>query len=258
MKFELKERLIVYFDVLGYKYAFSESNFNALVYLEKIKAILSETKRMFSGDNPFPDIMIKMFSDNVCLIFDGEKGSQALYVKVILSELQKQFLCEYDMLIRGAIVRGYIYADDEIVFGQGLIDCVDLEGKANFPRIILQDGLEDEFMEDGYICVEKGFDGKYEILYLKQDADDIDDKDIKDLQRSILRVVSDNCACEEDDSKEVLQKKEKLIDKYVWLIESFNFYNSGYGYGISYRIDINFENSCKRLFLLGGGFSRRM
>lgn len=171
-----------------------------------------------------------------------------MYVKLILSELQKIFLCDYGILIRGSIVKGSIYADDEIVFGKGLIDCVNLECKTKYPRIILQDGLEDEFMNDGYILAEKGMDGKYEIIYLKPDGDDYE-TEIRELQRKIFIAVFNNCAYKRDDSVEVILKKEKLIEKYVWIIETFNKINFSSGYEIAYRIDISFEHNCKVLLL---------
>ncbi len=55
-----------------------------------------------------------------------------------LAFLQYQMFVDYGVLIRGAVSYGYIYHEDNILFGEGMINAYEMESNlALFPRIII-------------------------------------------------------------------------------------------------------------------------
>lgn len=55
----------------------------------------------------------------------------------IVADIQRNFILQYDLFLRGGITIGELSFNDDFVFGQGLIDAVYLEEKAVYPRIII-------------------------------------------------------------------------------------------------------------------------
>ena len=55
----------------------------------------------------------------------------------IVADIQRNFILQYDLFLRGGITIGTLSFNDDFIFGQGLIDAVALEEKAVYPRIII-------------------------------------------------------------------------------------------------------------------------
>ncbi len=224
MLLELKERMIAYFDILGYRNAFMKKGFDSHKYLTVIQNAMRTTSEHLCDIFAPINLYVKVFSDNVVIVSDSAREVSALPLKLLLSELQQTLMCEYGILIRGGVTYGEIYMDDTLVFGQGLIDAVELEGKANYPRIIVDETLTELFSEDGYICAEVGIDGRMEIIYLRTDAGDDEALDGY-LRDAIVRLALENCAPADGDDAKVASGKEALIKKYLWLIDMYNLYH---------------------------------
>lgn len=164
MKLALDERVILYFDILGYKQKFEEENFNSIEYLQTIRSVMS---RVQEYAKTVGSIVLKIFSDNACMVFDtGDKGTGLSLAKIIAYELQQVLLEKYSVLIRGCISYGEIYIDDDLVYGAGLIKCVEMEEQAEYPRIIIDSCLNGEIFSDAYGVLAKITDDYYEVTYL--------------------------------------------------------------------------------------------
>ncbi len=228
MQLELDTRLIAYFDILGYKDAFTKKGFDSHTYLNVIQGVMRTAAEMFENIFAPAVIHVKVFSDNAIIVADSPIDEAALAFALLLSDLQRTLLCDYGVLIRGGITRGEIYMDDTLVFGQGLIDCVTLEGEASYPRIIVDECVADLFAENGYLCAERGEDGRMEIVYLRHAAWDDDRPYGEEEQRLRQRMITlsrENCTQVDGDTCAVWATREKRLKKYRWLLDTYNIHH---------------------------------
>lgn len=152
----IKEYYIGYFDILGYRQFFIDQPEKAEVFLTEIHNAIANTKRhLFSMDNNNflknilkvdVDIKIKIFSDNILLCLercnDTEyEKSRALLFLVAISEIQRSFIIVHDLVIRGGVTIGNISFNDDYIFGTGLIEAVEIEETAFYPRIIVSESF---------------------------------------------------------------------------------------------------------------------
>ena len=153
----IKEYYIAYFDILGYRQFFKELTEND--QQEKTEALLSEihdaidnTKRRLSSirnnklleviENADLDFKVKIFSDNFlfCLERHNEaklEKSRALMFLEAISEIQRNFILVHNLFVRGGVTIGNISFNNDYIFGQGLIDVVEMEEKTVYPRIAI-------------------------------------------------------------------------------------------------------------------------
>ena len=167
--FTTQSYYIAYFDILGYK-AYFEDNENDIQ--ELLRNTISMAKDTASLTQKFQAIssMIryKLFSDNCIILLENNDYLEQLYLLYlinIVTSLQLVFLKEYGICIRGGITKGQAYMDDEIVFGKGLIDAVQLEAeKAKDPRIIFDvDKFKKKSIIKDLMHIKKDIDGIYYI-----------------------------------------------------------------------------------------------
>ena len=146
---EIKEYYIAYFDLLGNKEylknnpdkvadflnLINQGIKNTIEYVQKINDLFKE------NSNYNIDIKTKIFSDNVLLCMDTsdcsyDKFRLLLFISIV-AEIQRGFVLQCGIFLRGGIVKGNISFNDDYVFGQGLVDVVDMENKAFYTRIIV-------------------------------------------------------------------------------------------------------------------------
>ena len=203
MKLALDKRVILYFDILGYKQKFEEENFSSIEYLQTIRSVMSKVQEYAKTVG---SIVLKIFSDNACMVFNtGDKGMGLSLAKIIAYELQQVLLEKYSVLIRGC-------------YGAGLIKCVEMEEKAEFPRIIIDPCLNDEIFSDAYGMIEKITDDYYEVTYLNGIVVGDESYDMSDIRNRIIEMTNKYC------SKD-LKQKTRVIKKYEWLVKTFDKLN---------------------------------
>lgn len=143
-----KEYYIIYFDVLGYKAFFEKSNSIEKIkdYYEKITsgietiidAIQEQNKLFIPSSDRF---CYRIFSDNICIFIKSTNDKYDLlkFMQIInlSSQIQRFFMFELGLLIRGSITKGRIIDNNKCIFGEGLIDAVMLESQAIYPRIYI-------------------------------------------------------------------------------------------------------------------------
>ena len=144
----ISEYYIAYFDILGYQEFFKESPEKAQDFLNTIHAVISNTQSSVKTFNDSPlisqlanlHIHSKIFSDNILLCI--ETGSDILKEKQrvitfigLVSEIQRKFITEYNLFLRGGITKGKLSINDDYIFGEGLIEAVKMEESTSYPRI---------------------------------------------------------------------------------------------------------------------------
>lgn len=88
---------------------------------------------------PDKSIKYKIMSDSICIYIEANIPNALIELIAVCSYFQASMLnLDIPVLIRGAIVRGELYAKDDIMFGKGLTQAYQLEEKvAKVPRIII-------------------------------------------------------------------------------------------------------------------------
>lgn len=150
----IKEYYIAYFDLLGYRQFFQEQPEQAENLLNEIHTAIENAKKNleasskvdFLKDNLNINWGIKIFSDNilVCLECGEDKQiekNRALFFIENISEIQRYFIIYHNLFLRGGITKGPLSYNDDYVFGEGLIEAVDIEERTIYPRISLSDSL---------------------------------------------------------------------------------------------------------------------
>lgn len=149
----IKEYYIAYFDILGYKEFFKQQPEKAADLLKMIHNAIQRTNSHIETVNQSVifksygqiEISVKVFSDNILLCMEAtEKPHEPMRLLAFLksvSDIQRGFVTEYGLFVRGGIVKGSLSLNSDYVFGQGLIDAVHLEETAIYPRIVIAEPL---------------------------------------------------------------------------------------------------------------------
>lgn len=152
----IKEYYIAYFDILGYKEFFRQHSEQIPELLSAIHDAIQRTNEHIKTANQSPimreianiDIHVKIFSDNVLLCMEVADNATIEKTRLLaffqmIADIQRGFVNEYGLFVRGGIVKGFISFNDDYVFGQGLIDVVAMEESAQYPRIVIEKSLID-------------------------------------------------------------------------------------------------------------------
>ncbi len=150
----IKEHYIAYFDLLGYRQFFVDAPEQAESLLTNIhNAITNAKSNMIASSNIeyFKDYIniefkIKIFSDNIFICL--EKGddlrvekARAIFFLEIISEIQRNFIINHNLFLRGGITKGNVSYNKDYIFGDGLIEAVNIEETTIYPRITLSKSL---------------------------------------------------------------------------------------------------------------------
>lgn len=83
----------------------------------------------------------RIFSDNVCFWCKLEAGPLSLSTMLAtLSEFQLR-LALRGIFCRGAVTIGHHYASEHVLYGPALVEAVELEKLADYPRILVSDAI---------------------------------------------------------------------------------------------------------------------
>lgn len=144
----IKEYYIAYFDTLGYQAFFKETPEKANEFLNTIHSVITNTVNYVQSFNDstlvsqFANLHIqsKIFSDNILLCIDVgadiiKEKSRIITFMGIVSEIQRKFITEYGLFLRGGFTKGTLSVNDDYIFGEGLIEAVKMEESTSYPRI---------------------------------------------------------------------------------------------------------------------------
>lgn len=243
----LSEYYICYFDILGYRAYFDNDTPEHKKFLATVLLALESIKSVLRNSNTPININYKTYSDNFLLYFEKRllDESQALETLInIMRKIQVKLLTDEGLLLRGGITLGGFYADENLVFGKGLIRAVELEEKyAIAPRIIIDEenfkSAVDTLIDSGKLI--RDFDGYCFVNYFDVGA-------LKLIKGQCIRLINIHCKYHmnvKDPTK--IAQKEKIVSKYMWLLARFNSQCIRMGISelvIKYDVKIN-ERLCK-------------
>ncbi|HPN74913.1 MAG TPA: hypothetical protein PK386_06445 [Candidatus Marinimicrobia bacterium] len=144
----IRDSFCAYIDILGFsermKYSFQKGR--ELKLFNKIFSAIDSNVNIFKPTFPKlikkESLFIKIFTDNIVIGYPVE-SSEAEYefgsLITLISYFQISMTLE-GLFIRGAIVRGPLFMNENIVFGTSIIDAYNLESRfSSVPRIILSE-----------------------------------------------------------------------------------------------------------------------
>ena len=184
---EFSEYYVAYFDVLGYKEAFKKSEDVSAKLIDAIEFSIKIMKEIVSIHNTTilgesteetPKIEYKIFSDNVLICYKETKeplsGLSLVSFLRLVATIQRVFFERPHLIVRGGITKGPLYLTNDFVGGKALIDAVELESTAVYPRIVVADCILNELdsfkMQNGLF--KSMVDASCQDLLVK----DVDDK----------------------------------------------------------------------------------
>ena len=153
---DFSEYYVAYFDVLGYKEAFKKSEDVSVKLVKSIEQSIDLMKQIVSTHNTIlgelteklPEIEYKVFSDNILICYKEKKEplselSLVSFLRLVAT-IQRVFFELSHLIVRGGITKGPLYLTNDLVGGKALIDAVELEESAVYPRIIIDDCILNE------------------------------------------------------------------------------------------------------------------
>lgn len=183
---DFSEYYVAYFDVLGYKEAFKKSEDVSAKLVDAIEFSIGMMKDIVSIVNTpidnlteeTPKIEYKIFSDNVLICCKNTNDTLSTLSLVsflrLVATIQRVFFERPLLIVRGGITKGPLYLTNDFVGGKALIDAVELESTAVYPRIVVADCILNELdsfkMQDGLF--KSMVDASCQDLLVK----DVDDK----------------------------------------------------------------------------------
>ena len=151
-----QKHYIAYMDILGYKDYLKSAPDKSQEYLNTILDAIKKVKQSVSifENRTMPMFRIdgglryKVFSDNIMLCMPVGEGKdevrRAIVFLIFVASIQRGLVLQHGLIVRGGITSGDLFINDDIVYGQGLIDAVTLEQTAEYPCIIVSDSLQKE------------------------------------------------------------------------------------------------------------------
>lgn len=183
---EFSEYYVAYFDVLGYKEAFKKSEDISAQLVKSIESSIDLMKKIvsiindsFDGLTPqIPKIEYKVFSDNVLVGYKASKYSLSELSLVsflrLIATIQRVFFEGTHLIVRGGITKGPLYLTNDFVGGKALVDAVELESTAVYPRIVVADCILNEL--DSFKMQNDLFKSMVDASCMDLLVKDIDDK----------------------------------------------------------------------------------
>lgn len=148
---ETKKHYIAYMDILGYSAYISEHPDEANDFLETIISAIEKIKQSIEnftniskkGFHTELNIKYKAFSDNILICMEATDNTDEIHRITLfllsVASIQRGLFLQHKLLLRGGITIGELFINNDFVFGQGLIDAVELEKRAENPCIIISD-----------------------------------------------------------------------------------------------------------------------
>ena len=153
---EFSEYYVAYFDILGYKEAFKKSEDISANLVKSIESSIHLMKVILSIFNDpsdesidkQPKIKHKIFSDNILVCYKKTtnpfSGIFLVHFLRLVATIQRVFFEGFHLVVRGGITKGHLYLTNDFVGGKALIDAVELEGTAVYPKIVVDDCILSE------------------------------------------------------------------------------------------------------------------
>lgn len=178
------KKIFAFLDILGFERLVNESRDNPAL-IGKIVSMLKRSKQMANWSlntkltilqvNP-NEYMYRAFSDTIIISGPYKSHDDMEFLSAWVMSYQYLMWKEQRIFLRGAIVFGDIYQDEEINFGPALIDAYHIERSATktvWPRVLIDDSLLDkatdmELERDFFEILRKDDDNLVYLDYLRE------------------------------------------------------------------------------------------
>lgn len=139
------ECYVAFLDMLGFKKLIEDSSCEEIAEIFTKHLNTSPLRGAYLGNDIFilkdtiNKLKAKVMSDSICFYIDVNVTNALLCIIMSCINFQYElYKNKISIFIRGAIVRGHLYAEEDIIFGPGLTQAYLLEkNNAKYPRIIL-------------------------------------------------------------------------------------------------------------------------
>lgn len=146
------ESYIAFLDMLGFKNLIQDSSCEeVLSKFDSIKKPFEGCSLAYHQDILVPKktmdaIHIKVMSDSICFYVDAAEANALMGIIMSCVRFQFELLnLPGPIFVRGAIVKGELYAKGDIIFGPGLTQAYLMEERnAKYPRIILTNAVVED------------------------------------------------------------------------------------------------------------------
>ena len=239
-EYNLHNYYLAYFDVLGYKAFFQEDDSDHEKFLKDILGTLDYVKSRVDEYSGFSSrIGLRVYSDNF-LLYIKEEGQDIVHedfnalmaLVSVVALIQMKILAQYRILLRGGITKGEFYVNDNIIFGNGLIQAVEIESqKAIYPRVVID---VDRFCLKNYdslwkTLIKKDDDNMYFVDYFninQYKSVELNQGNqielVKTLREQIIYLVNRYCKYGNLTNENKIIQRSRLIEKYLWVLKKFN------------------------------------
>lgn len=232
-----EDRLCLFLDILGFKAMIDETakdpdksaktSYRPMT-IQRVHGALSAINEAMRfalpgvGDLVNTTKTVTQFSDSIVVSYRmAERG--AVFDMLYDIYLLQISLIQRGISVRGAISSGKLFHDDAIVFGPALVEAVELEKLAMYPRVILSRELLAMGMVDSHgqsdhtikSLVKEDLDGMYYIDYFGVNPGELDDgwddlyNHLVELREMILRMSK-------------LTRSPSIKLKHSWMRQKFN------------------------------------
>lgn len=151
---DTERRLVCFADILGFKEDI------ILDYEQNLSSTKLQDLK-FALDNAFkesiqnikshqPQLDYRVFSDCLCLsipFYEDKDFFYQLWVVIQAIQIFQLRLMSYGFFIRGGLSIGSYYADENMIFSNGLVKSYELELNAKHPRIVFSDDIKSRLIE---------------------------------------------------------------------------------------------------------------
>jgi hypothetical protein len=183
-----EERYCAYLDILGFRGLIRDLSTGS-ISVEKIKAVLHAVHnppgRNVTSAAEEDDVRVTNISDAVCISALQTKAAlMQLFWQI--TELSKALLDE-GFFVRGALVKGKLYHDENMVFGEALVKAYEYESTiVRYPRVMVTRDIVEDTKVDGQagtaatLYLAQSLDGPYfldMLTFLRLDVDTAADAD---------------------------------------------------------------------------------
>ena len=236
----MEKSICCFIDILGYKDIIcNSSDEENEKNIEKLRGMYSYFENLNNGHiDEYRNYKVRTFSDNIYIevqlkedrIFPLGVCNEGNIANILreLSHFQNMMFVEWGFFVRGAIVYGEVYSDNNIIYGKGIIEAVEGEKKAKFPRIIISEELKKIIDENRKSYGGKTYWGddtliklKYYPEYFLNYLNDVEYQYVEEVLKKHKNTIEQNLKKYKDN--------ENVIEKYIWLKDYHNFYIKKYG-----------------------------
>ena len=150
----LLRTIVCYADILGFremtKHALESGNGEE--FLCKLRRSLGTAYKKiresatYSGNLEYPIFDLRVFTDNIIVAcplptVEHDQGELELYEMLSLFAFVQASLAADGFFLRGAITEGYHYQDQDVVFGNALLEAIGLDRSGGGPRLVIGPSL---------------------------------------------------------------------------------------------------------------------